>query len=110
MASWTISRISSLLALVALAGCVTPPYVVPELELPATPVLPTVQAEEFRRYNAGELPAELEAELAAAGVQPPYLVMSLDVYRRLVVRDSLRKGYGEQLRAIIEAHNERAGE
>lgn len=106
MASSTTSRLTSLLALVALGGCCTaPPYVTARLDVPAPPVLPTVQADEFVRFDPGALPEAEEATLAQHGVEPPFLVMSLDVYRRLVVRDSMRKGYAEALRAIIEEHN-----
>jgi hypothetical protein len=71
----------SLAVIVLLSGCATPPvYTVVELPIPEPPTLPTVAA------------ADLECLSDAA-------------YESLAVRDALRKGYAEQLRAIIEAHN-----
>ena len=67
--------------IVALAGCgTTTVYVYPELPLPEWPVLPVV---------AGD-------DLAC---------LSDATYEDLAVREKLRRGYAEQLRAIIEAHN-----
>ena len=109
MASSTILRISSLLVLLALGGCCTaPPYVTARLDVPAAPVVPVVRAAEFVRFDPGALPELEEATLAQHGVEPPFIAISVDVYRRLVVRDSLRKGHAEQLVAIIEEHNSKA--
>jgi hypothetical protein len=74
----------SLAVIVALSGCATPSaYTVTELPIPEPPTLPTVAA------------GDLECLSDAA-------------YESLAVRDALRKGYAEQLRAIIEAHNRKA--
>lgn len=70
-----------LLAALALSGCATRTvYSVPKLDLPAPPVLPTIAA----------------GELAC---------LSDPAYESLAIRDALRKGYADQLRAIIEEHN-----
>lgn len=74
----------ALIAALALSGCAHDPiYIVPRLDLPPAPVLPTVPADQLA-------------------------CLPDDAYEALVVRDALRRGYAEQLRAIIEEHNRRA--
>jgi hypothetical protein len=73
----------TLIAALALSGCATRvEYITPQIPIPPPPVLPTVSADELAC-----LPDE--------------------AYEALAVRDALRKGYAEQLRDIIRAHNER---
>lgn len=75
-------RYFPLIALI-LSGCATKTvYITPELPLPEWPVLPVVAADDLA-------------------------CLSDDAYEALAVRDRLRRGYAEQLRAIIEAHNRR---
>lgn len=73
-----------LIAALALSGCAHDPiYIVPRLDLPPPPVLPTVPADEM-------------------------VCLTDEAYEALAVRDARRKAYAEQLRAIIEEHNRRA--
>jgi hypothetical protein len=77
MRSYKLASIAAML----IAGCANIPKVVyPELPLPPPPTLPTVAAEDLA-------------------------CLSDEAYEALAVRDALRKGYAEQLRAIIDAHN-----
>jgi hypothetical protein len=78
----TILRNSSLLLALLLVGCRTV-YVTEPLPLPPQPLIPTIPA--------GSL-----------------MCLSDEAYEALVVRDVVLKGYADQLRAIIEAHNEQA--
>jgi len=77
-----ILRLSSALPAVLLAGCAQTVYVYPEITIPPAPVLPTVVAESLA-------------------------CLSDEDYESLAVRDALRRGYAEQLRAIIAEHNRR---
>lgn len=87
--------ISSLIASLLLAGCVTPPaYVVPALPLPPEPVLPVVAQHEFTKVRE---------ENGA-----PVYEITRDVYERLVIRDALRRRYADELRKVITTHNEGA--
>jgi len=75
--------IIAMIAALGMTGCVTRTvYVYPEIAIPPAPVLPTIAA------------ADLEC-------------LGDDAYEALAVRDRLRRGYSEQLRAIIEEHNRR---
>lgn len=69
------------IALLALSGCATRTvYVYPEIQIPAEPTLPKVQA----------------SELAC---------LSDETYIAIAVRDQQRKAYADELRAIIAEHN-----
>lgn len=77
----TSIRIVSLLCLLLLTGCVTrTEYVMPVLDVPPHPWLPSVQAHEL-------------------------LCVSDETGRKLVVREELLRGYAREMRATLEAHN-----
>lgn len=70
-----------LMSTALLSACATRvEYITPELPLPEPPVLPTIAADDLA-------------------------CLSDEAYQALAVRDALRRGYANQLRAIIEAHN-----
>lgn len=68
-----------------ITGSCSPPvirYVVAPLQLPVRPVLPSVTADDLR-------------------------CLSVDVYKRVVTRDLMRRQYAERLEAIIMATTEK---
>ena len=76
-------RSSALLALLALAGCVTQPPRPVQLPLPSRPTVPAVKA------------AELQC-------------LAKDVYTRIVNRDRGYKTWGLELESIIRSNNAKA--
>lgn len=95
----------TLIAALALSGCAHDPvYVVPRLDLPPPPVLPVVFASEFIDLAGDESAEDLREALPGSAM----VCVSVAGYEALAVRERLRKGYAEQLRAIIEEHNRRA--
>lgn len=95
----------ALIAALALSGCAHDPiYIVPRLDIPEWPALPVVFQAEFIDLAGDETPEELRAALPATAM----VCMPESGYEALAVRERLRRGYAEQLRAIIEEHNLRA--
>lgn len=87
--------ILSLISSWILAGCCGPPvYITPELPLPDWPTLPAVGQDEF-------------VLLEFDGDEPAYRITG-DVYKRLAVRETLRRRYAEELRQIIIRNNRMA--
>ncbi len=94
----------AMIAALALSGCATRTvYITPELPLPEWPVLPVVLQAEFIDLAGDETGDELREALPRTAM----VCMTESGYEALAVRDRLRRGYAEQLRAIIEEHNRR---
>lgn len=92
----------AMIAALALSGCATKTvYITPELPLPEWPALPVVFQAEFIDLAGDETAEELREALPATAM----VCMPESGYEALAVREARRRGYAEQLRAIIEAHN-----
>ena len=93
------------LAALALMGCGTNTvFVYSELPLPVQPVLPVVKSQEFMNVYGRDV-----MEVTGVKGLPEHMVcMDPDAFDRLVIRETLRKNYANELKAVIEAHNAKA--
>jgi len=73
-----VRTISIIAAVILLAGCCDPQYIVRPLNLPPRPNLPTIK----------------ESELQC---------LTSDTYKKLVERDRLRKNYAETCEAVVNS-------
>ena len=90
------------LVVLALVGCGTNTvFVYSELPMPVQPVLPTVYATEIADLDAAQA-----SEMGLPTV--PMVCLSEDAYGKLVMRETLRRNYANELKAVIEAHNAKA--